>query len=310
MIEKPIDILNQFPIRKGKKRKHAFREAVCEYGASLGYFCEIEKGSLGARNIVIGNPETAEHLITAHYDTCAVMIVPNFMTPCNFAIYLLYQIIITLSVLLPAMVFGILIGLLTSNPRIGSHVAGCTAWIFLILMMFGPANKNNANDNTSGVVTVLEIAKNLPDTYRDKVCFILFDLEEAGLIGSTSYSSKHKKEIENQMVWNLDCVGDGDNIVFFPSKKVKKDQNKMDILNRCNTVQDAKSISVRASGFSFYPSDQANFPYGVGIAALKKGKVGLYMARIHTKKDTILDEVNVNILRAAIISAITCDEVQ
>ena len=29
-------------------------------------------------------------------------------------------------------------------------------WVMLLLMMVGPANKHNANDNTSGVVTVLE----------------------------------------------------------------------------------------------------------------------------------------------------------
>ena len=50
---------------------------------------------------------------------------------------------------------------------------------------------------------------------------------------------------------------------------------------------------------------------GVGAAALKKKKgLGLYMNRIHTKKDTILEETNVNILRAAIVSLITCGAVK
>ena len=51
----------------------------------------------------------------------------------------------------------------------------------LLLMMFGPANRHNSNDNTSGVITVLEIMSTLPENLRDKVCFVLFDLEEAGL---------------------------------------------------------------------------------------------------------------------------------
>jgi hypothetical protein len=49
----------------------------------------------------------------------------------------------------------------------------------------------------------------------------------------------------------------------------------------------------------FYPSDQANFPVGVGVAALKKSRwLGvLYMDRIHTKKDTVYREENIAFLK-------------
>ena len=50
-----------------------------------------------------------------------------------------------------------------------------------------------------------------------------------------------------------------------------------------------------------YPSDQKHFPYGVGICALKRGRLGLYMDRIHTAKDTVLDEKNVNVLCKSLI---------
>ena len=63
-------------------------------------------------------------------------------------------------------------------------------------------------------------------------------------------------------------------------------------------------------GFAIYPSDQMMFPYGVGICALKKSKVGLYVDKIHTSRDTILEETNVNLLRAALTSYICCDAAQ
>ena len=64
-------------------------------------------------------------------------------------------------------------------------------------------------------------------------------------------------------------------------------------------------------GFAYYPSDQKQFPYGVGIAAFRRSSwAGLYCSRIHTKKDTVLEETNVNILRAAIVSLITCSAVK
>ena len=54
----------------------------------------------------------------------------------------------------------------------------------------------------------------------------------------------------------------------------------------------------------FYPSDQANFPMGVGVAVLKKSaKTGvLYMDRIHTAKDTAYDERNISYLASGAIT--------
>ena len=178
-------------------------------------------------------------------------------------------------------------------------------WGLLLLLIAGPANRNNANDNTSGVVTLLEIARSLPENQRSEVCFVLFDLEEAGLIGSASYRKAHKKETDHQLIVNLDCVGDGDHILLFPTKKLKKDTKKLAPLYKCCGYFCAKSVLVRDKGASIYPSDQSNFPYGVGVAAFHKGKAGLYLSRIHTSKDTILEETNVNILRAAIVSMVT-----
>ena len=198
--------------------------------------------------------------------------------------------------------------LITNDHFWTGWFAYMSIWLFLFLMLFGPANKNNANDNTSGVVSVLETAAKLPTEYRDKVCFVLFDLEEAGLIGSASYANGHKKQIKNQIVLNCDCVGDGDELMMFPNKKVKNDCKQMDSLLSICAADGVKSLSVREKGFTYYPSDQKNFPYGVGIAAFRRSKwAGLYCDKIHTKKDTVLDENNVSFLRDRMISLICAD---
>ena len=175
----------------------------------------------------------------------------------------------------------------------------------LLLMLFGPANRHNSNDNTSGVVTVLETARTMPENLRGRTCFVLFDLEEAGLVGSSSSRKTHKKATQEQIVLNLDCVGDGDEIVFFPTAKLCKKEGAMTWLSRVYVSLGEKSIAQRKKGFAYYPSDQRNFPYGVGICALKRSKwIGLYMDKIHTARDKVLDETNVNILRAAITTLI------
>lgn len=303
-MEKPMDILKEFPVRKSKAQKQAFRDTIASYVQGLGYETKVEKGSLGSRNLVIGDPEKAKYLLTAHYDTCARMIVPNLITPCNFWGFLGYQLVIALMLILPMGLISAAVGYFTKDPQVGILTADAVLLLLLWLMLAGPANKSNVNDNSSGVITVLEIAKTLPEREREKVCFVLFDLEELGLIGSASYRKAHNKASNSQMVLNLDCVGEGDYLYLFPTSKLKKDGEKMAALEKIAGQLGKKSINLRSKGFSVYPSDQANFPYGVGICALKRGKMGLYLGRIHTPRDTVLEETNVNILRAALITLI------
>lgn len=310
MIETPMDVFRDFPVRKTKKQKQAFREAVQSYAEQLGYPCTVESGSLGSRNLIIGNPSHADYLVTAHYDTCARLPIPNFLTPCNFWPFLLWQVVLVLLILGVCILMGLGVGFLTGSGAIGSWCGYLMIWVILALMLIGPANPSNANDNTSGVVTLLEIAKSMPGNQRKKVCFVLFDLEEAGLIGSASYRKAHKSQTDRQMVLNLDCVGDGDYLTLFPTKRLKKDRKRLKSLYKACGYFGKKSILVHEQGFSFYPSDQANFPWGVGICALNKRGKTLYLSRIHTKKDTILERTNVNLLRAALITYICRDAAQ
>ena len=315
MINTAMDVLKEHPVRKNKKQKENFRRDVSEYLSRLGYSVREEKGSFGSVNLLAGDPEKAKYLVTAHYDTCARMIVPNLITPCSFWGFMGYQLLVTGLIFLIAFLVGVAVGVpavvfLGLDPVVGGEAAYICVWVLLILMMFGPANPNNANDNTSGVVTVLEIARTLPENQRDKVCFVLFDLEEAGLIGSASYRKAHKNASAQQIVLNLDCVGEGDNLLMFPTKKLKKDKVRLTSLYKGCGYFGSKSLLVRDKGFSVYPSDQGNFPYGVGICALnRKGKL-LYLGRIHTPRDTLLDETNVNILRAALTTLICSDAAQ
>ena len=326
MMETPMDVLKNFPVRKTKLQKKAFRDAVQSYASKLGYESKIEKGSFGSHNLIMGDPERAKFLVTAHYDTCARMILPNLITPCSFLPFLGYQLLLLLLIAVGAVILSVMESIALAGIASVFGVDFGDAWVLFVglvapgliwmnvlllvlLLLFGPANQQNANDNTSGVVTLLEIARTLPENQRHKVCFVLFDLEEAGLIGSASYRKAHRQASNSQMLLNLDCVGDGDHLMMFPTKQLKKNRRKLTSLYKACGYFGTKSLLIHEKGFSIYPSDQMNFPYGVGICALRKRKKTLYMSRIHTKKDTILDETNVNILRAALTTFICCDEV-
>ena len=183
-------------------------------------------------------------------------------------------------------------------------------WIIMavsFLMLF-TCRKENRNCNTSGVVTLLEILRTLPENQRHKVCFVLFDLEEAGLLGSAAFASKHKAAMKDKLLINFDCVSDGEHVIFALRPKAK---DKADLLGACYPSTEAVQCEVLTKGV-FYPSDQAAFVHGVGVCALKKSKLfGWYMDRIHTKRDTVLDETNIDLLRAGtvrLVQAVTTKE--
>jgi len=303
MLANPMDVLEQFPVRKSKAQKQAFRDAVQAYAKKQGYDVAVESGSFGSRNVVIGDPKNAKVLLTAHYDTPARLPFPNYITPCNFVGFLLCQLFQWFFVFAVAVVIGVAAAFLLGEAWT-TLAAVLSVYGTVFLMLIGPANKHNANDNTSGVVTVLEIARTLPENQRHKVCFVLFDLEEAGLLGSASYRKKYRAESDSQLVLNLDCVGDGDHIRLFPSKQLRKDRKKCTSLYKACGYFGPKEILLQEKGFSSYPSDQRHFPLGVGICALRRGKLGLYLGRVHTPKDTVLDVNNVNLLRSALTTYI------
>ena len=279
-------------IRKTKQQKTYFIDWVSGYIKNLGYEVKIEKGSLGARNIVIGDVDKAKVIFTAHYDTCAVMPIPNFITPKSILCYLLYQIVLTLFIIALPVAVAFLVGLI--EEALMPLVTFVGIYAILLFMMFGPANKHTANDNTSGVTAVIDLLTALPEDKRGEVAFVLFDLEEAGLLGSSAFAKKHRKEIKDTLLINFDCVSDGDNILFALNRKAKE---YTEIIKTAYDTDSRFNVDVCHKGV-FYPSDQMNVPLGVGVAALKKSKKFgvLYMDKIHTKKDTVYMQENIDFL--------------
>lgn len=311
MTEASQYVFDNFQVRKSKKQKDVFIDYIKGLADKEGYSHRIEKGSFGSRNIVIGDPDSAKAVYTAHYDTCARLPFPNFITPKNFFYYIVYQLLITavLLAVLFAAAFGIsvLAGLAAKAANLGEEATDMilrlvplTAYFLVFyLLMNGPANKHTANDNTSGVITLIEIMQALPADKRGEIAFVFFDMEEMGLFGSSAFASKHKKTMKDKLLLNFDCVSDGDTILFAVKQKAKK---YIPALERSFVSDDYFKVDIASKGV-FYPSDQANFKGGVGVASLKYSKTlrALYMDRIHTKNDVIFNEANIRFLTAGAV---------
>ncbi|MBR5020149.1 MAG: M28 family peptidase [Oscillospiraceae bacterium] len=300
MIQTPMDVLREFPVRKTGRQKSRFLEAVQSYGEYLGYRVKIESGAGNTRNVVFGDPETARFLITAHYDTPAMLWCPNLTMPCNFALNALCQLLNFLVLMIPAFAVGGGVLYLTDKPLYGYFALLASVIGTILLMIFGIPNPRNANDNTSGVIALLEIAASMPKNLRSRVCFVLFDKEQVALRGSAAYRRRHAAATKIQTVVSLNCVGDGDTLMFFPNKSMAENVNLLCLERSCGE----RFVKIHREGWSSCVSDHVGFDRGVGVMALRRGKLGYWLGRTRTIRDKKLEYTNINILRACLISYI------
>lgn len=311
MTQTTKDIFEKHEVRKTKEQKKRFREYLSSIAKERGFNVTTEKATGGATNVIVGDPESARVIFSAHYDTCAVMPIPNFITPKCIPIYVIYQLFLTTAIyIIPFLLMFSSANVLEATDSgvlyfltlFGGYAL---LILFSYLMMAGPANKHTANDNTSGVTLLIDIMQELPEELMDRVAFIFFDLEEMGTFGSAGYKKLHPKVAKEKLLLNFDCVSDGENILFVAKKGAHSVTEKLKEAFRPEGKHDGKfSVDVATKG-AFYPSDQAHFVKGVGVAALKKSKHGiLYMNRIHTKRDIIYCEENIEFLKDGAIKLV------
>lgn len=285
-------LIEKFPIRKTKAQKEAFRAWVLEECAHLGYAAQEEKKG-SSTNVVVGDADSAQAIFTAHYDTPPGMPWPNFITPCNVPVYILYQVVVVLGLLALSAGAGWVLATITGMDALGFAAAYVIYFGVLLMMMFGPANKNNANDNTSGVASVLETMARIPAGQRDKVAFVLFDNEEKGLLGSNAFATLHKQVKKETLLVNMDCVGLGENILFFAQRKARKNVHYDKLTAAVNAQMGRNAAWYKMEGH-MYPSDQNNFKCGIAVCSCKKAPViGYYCDKIHTRHDTEADAGNI-----------------
>lgn len=287
-------ILAHWQVRKTQKQKDAFIAFMKEQMPEL----QVEQGGFGNnKNLVVGDISSAKVICTAHYDTCARMPVPNFLTPKNMAAYLGYALLLCIPMVAVMLLLRALLGIFTDNTWVLSQVPYFTGIASLLLLLTGgPPNPHTVNDNTSGVITLCELMAALSPEERSKTAFVFFDNEENGLLGSAWFAKRHKKDdLKQKLILNFDCVSDGDHILLVQSRSARKVWGAE--LAEAFVSTGEHTVHLERSATTLYPSDQGNFTTSVGIAAMKRKKgLGLYLDRIHTAKDTVFREENITYL--------------
>jgi len=290
--------INQnFPIRRTDEQKQKFIDYVKQNVKN--YEVNVDTYEKKHNNVVIGDWQSAKVIFTAHYDTPASSFYPNLMLPKTPLLAILFHILIPILLALVAVFVTVCINMFAKMHYIGLVLI--TECIYFSLFYFGTrffVNKHNANDNTSGVSTVLQICSKITS---DKVAFILFDNEEKGLLGSKAFSKKNKQLLQDKLVINLDCVGDGENFIFI-CKPLAQNCELYAPLKNCEAFNHpSKKVYFYSTKESSANSDNKNFDCSIGIVACNRGKTGIfYTSKIHTNKDTTIDASNIEFLSNAL----------
>lgn len=299
----------RFPVRRSEAQKEEFRNYVAEKVSQRGMLARTEVTSNQKNsNIVIGDPARARAVFTAHYDTPCASVVPNMLIPRNKGLFYAFQFLPLVIIIAVSLGVALLVRYFFGNAVGYENPVTLTAWYLSFLITYYLiyflgfrtfVNKNNCNDNTSGVAVILSvIEKGDAESLKD-AAFILFDNEEKGKKGSKAYFTDHRAEMEKKLVINFDCVGNGENVIFIAMK---------DAETACEYSAMKESFAPNGRfSTEFYPikgsesnSDYKNFPCGVGCMACKKTKKGiLYTPRIHTPRDTEASDENIEFISSA-----------
>ncbi|MBQ8619424.1 MAG: M28 family peptidase [Clostridia bacterium] len=297
------ELLGLYQVRKTDAQKCAFIDWATDYARQSEIPVTVEEsgGYICSRNIVFGDVDKARVILTAHYDTCARMLMPNFSTPGCLPLFVIEQTVLTLLIVLGGIFTGNAVSAILP-AELHALAAGMVSWsagfagaaLVLLLMLAGPANPHTANDNTSGVLLVLLAMRRFKE--KPGIAYVLFDNEEKGLFGSQAFIKAHPQAARRCLI-NFDCVGDGDTLLYTGMKRAMVMPQAKRLIAAMEEIAPKHGMKTVSGEFPkwIYPSDQMLFPRGTAFAALKGSRV-LYMDRIHTAQDTVLEERNIRCL--------------
>ncbi len=286
-------LLTVHPVRKTAAQKAEFRQWLLRELKRAGWKASEETyGKFnGSVNVTAGDPERAEVFLCAHYDTGSRMLVPNFVSPTNVLAHVCYHLAAALALVTAAFLLSFAVSFPLNQPKLMLPLFLILAVAALWIAAYGPANQNNANGNSSGVLALLAAAREIG--FDKRVCLVFLDNNERTLLGASAFKKKHADQASKRLFINLDCVGDGADLLLIPSKYSRWDAALIEALEAAFPEGEELRPQGLTKGLQYYPSDGRKFKFHVDLCACRYlAGLGYYIPHLRTKKDTVLEEGN------------------
>lgn len=284
-------ILANHQVRNTDKQKEDFRDFMKDKFPKI--IVEPESDS-STHNLVLGNIETAKAIFAAHYDTPRCQLRSTLSFPRNYRLTLAYRIIRAILDTAAMLLSSTLIYLYTNNLFLSIL---CLLAVFAIMLAAFYTglypNPRNANDNSSGVIALIELYASLNDYEKSQFAFVFFDNEERKFLGSKLFKELHPNiNLDHKLLINFDCISDGNHVLIVLNNNANTFYRKE--FEQCFTSDIDREIHIEERRKKVHiESDHDSFGTGVGITVLRKKGDLLYQSRIHTARDTVFEYENI-----------------
>ena len=309
---KAQEIFENHPTRFTKKEKASLRSTLRTELVRMGYAeDDITEINASGVSLLVGDAG-AEYMFTAHYDTpgkTGWMLGTSALWGQTGANIFLIAVMCLIGFTIP-MSGAVLFPDASGSQIFWSGELAMLSVLAIMIISMTVRNRNNRNDNTSGVLSLLALARKVAadDEMRKKCCFVFFDNEEWGLLGSAGFARHCKKkgiDLDGTKVINFDCVGHGDVLTFASTRQ----SEITDALVKAFSEAGQNPVKKRSS--MIFLSDHANFRNSVMVSYTLKSRMGpLYLPLIHTSKDISCDVEQINRLTDDIFDFVKHGKIQ
>lgn len=302
-------ILEKYKHRRTKNQKMKFINHLSDIFYDNGYpFFEERRGIFGDHiNVLIGDIKSAKTVVCARYSERPTLFVPNLIAPKNKFIVYLYRFFIFLIMQVISLMAEDAFFNITKNIFISFASFIVVMLILAAIICFGPSFAKNADDNTSGVISIIETAKTFtPEQLKhSSLAFVLLDDGCFGFNGAKHLCKLHKKNIDEKVIINIDSIGSGEHIFYICNDNLQDDTVQTDKIiesienhnKKINTVCQRQNIAFHSDGDIFEKS--------MTISSFSRGLSGIICSmRRHTIADTKIDEINISLIKNFIIKLV------
>ena len=293
-------ILREYPVRRRPEEKEKFRLWLMGTLRELGYQPELQSRQSALQfggnvlNVVAGDPERAKLILVAHYDTAIRSLLPPMYMPTRPLTAFLYLALTPALVLIGSFVLSFALTFPINAPYLTLPLFLLLLVTALLYLRFGPSERRNLNDNTSGVAALLETAATLTPRYRGEVAFAFLDGGFGGLSGAKGFRARYPSAKEKTII-NLCSVAEGSELLVLPNKNSRWDGALLDAILDSFENGEHTTVFLKTDGLTYFPSDNRAFRYACSICACET--VRGFGRLVCPLKATDIDEEKTQILK-------------
>ena len=293
-------ILREYPVRRRPEEKEKFRLWLMGTLRELGYQPELQSRQSALQfggnvlNVVAGDPKRAKLILVAHYDTAIRSLLPPLYMPTRPLTAFLYLALTPVLVLIGSFVLSFALTFPINAPYLTLPLFLLLLVTALLYLRFGPSERRNLNDNTSGVAALLETAAALTPRYRGEVAFAFLDGGFGGLSGAKGFRARYPSAKEKTVI-NLCSVAEGSELLVLPNKNSRWDGALLDAILDSFENGEHTTVFLKTDGLTYFPSDNRAFRYACSICACET--VRGFGRLVRPLKATEIDEEKTQILK-------------